>query len=1698
MMKQNIRKWMGVLFFLAVFAGVVFGVLPGTGVTAEAKTIDFEDLQPGYVEDDGKTIIAKNGDVLTGELGSTYILKIAAPDDNNPTVTVTLSGVKIAPGTSSSTACPGIECLGNATILLKGDNTVKGTYTGNKIAYPGIIVAPGSTLIINQVESGGTLNVTGGGLKQTGPGGTRERYAAAIGGGCDKDNPDNLKCGNIIINGGTIIADNTPNNRYAAAIGGGFTGSCGDITINGGNVTATSSYNAGIGGGKNETASCGNITITGGTVTARGYTGIGGGVDEGANCGNITISGGEVTATGTSFTGIGAGTRGNCGNISISEGTITATGAYTGIGGGGYETATCGKITISGGIVTAKSTADNATNGAGIGGGGSNAQSSVSGACGDIEITGGTVYATAEGRNAAGIGCGKSSSCGNITITDGVTKVVATKGSPSKDSIGSSSGRSCSSVTIGDIKYWDGNNYLNGGDTYLTRKVLVYPEPKLTIEAPTFNDAYVDYEERVAKAIKITNDGSGDAVIKTIELVPNDGNFILNTTDGKTIASGATDETYTIHPKKGLPVRKDPDNQSVIPYEAAIKITCEDGTVTTADVSFKVKPAPINISSVAVAGVTDPVAGETLDTDASTTTSNVSLSTVSWNPADTTAESATKYTASVIVTPADGYGFNSSTTATFNGKNVTPDLNEDGTLTVSYTFPGSVTKPVIPSAVYTGSPQTATVPESTLYTVTTNDGGTIVGDYDVVLTLTDSDNYQWSTTIEAAVTLTFSITKASNSISNLQITGWAYQGTPNLPSATASFGTPTFKYCGSDGVYSDTVPSTVGTWYVKAYVAGTDNYDAAESDPVSFEITAIEDPGVIASSAEVFRGGTLALTDFVTDNIGDVTLTITDSDAKGCSISGTTFTAGDTPCTLSVSVSIAATDNTTAKSGTVVVTVKDKTARALNVSMAGTPYVYGTDIPDPTHDAPTTGLTIGPVITYTGREETTYGPSTVKPADIGDYTVTVTAEDSTTAYSGSADFSITAKSISGATVTVSGDYPYTGNPIVPESGNVSVVLGGGMLTYETDYTYTASDNVDIGVNTATVTVTGTGNYTGTTTGKFTIRKQDNPATFVLTGAVKKGGNTLDLSEKVTLNGATGNVVFAFATGTDTLGCSLVGSTLTSGTETGTVSVTVTVGEDDIHLASDTKTISITITDKDAQDLAFASDSLEKAYGDAPFTNELSGAQTTVTYSIVTNPDTGVASIDENSGEVTILGVGTATVTATAAETLDYASATASYSVTIGKSAITITADNKTMVYGETEPDLTATITGTVGETKPVYTLSRDEGSTVGTYEIKVLVGEGNEYYNITPVNGTFTISEASKEDLDKAITEAEEYYEEIKDQYPTIAEELKKAINEAKQTASNPNVTAEEIAEELQKLKDEVGKAEEDVKKQDDQEAADKVKDLIDALPKAEDVTLDDEDAITEAQKAYDELTDDQKKLIDEETLKKLTDAEEALEALKDKEKKDQEAADKVKDLIDALPKPEDVKQTDAEAIEAARKAYDALTEDQKKLISAETLKHLTDAEEALKGKTVTYVAYEGEGGEYTKGSDGTLTFVFKRSEEDESTFDHFFGVTYNGEPLVRDKHYTAKAGSVIITLDHDFLEGLETGEHTITAVFDDGLADAHFTVISKAEPTPTPKPKPVPKTGDSAPLGLWLGLILVGLIGLGTFIALRRRTQKK
>ncbi|HCY50329.1 MAG TPA: hypothetical protein DHU79_08725, partial [Clostridiales bacterium] len=140
--------------------------------------------------------------------------------------------------------------------------------------------------------------------------------------------------------------------------------------------------------------------------------------------------------------------------------------------------------------------------------------------------------------------------------------------------------------------------------------------------------------------------------------------------------------------------------------------------------------------------------------------------------------------------------------------------------------------PTVAAKVYTGSKLTATIAESEGYTVVTNEGGTDVGEYDVVLKLSDETKYEWAkpdADDATRVTLKFAVTKATNEITALALDGWTFGETANIPTAAAKFGTPTFTYgATADGEFSETVPTAAGNYFVKATVAATANYDGAE------------------------------------------------------------------------------------------------------------------------------------------------------------------------------------------------------------------------------------------------------------------------------------------------------------------------------------------------------------------------------------------------------------------------------------------------------------------------------------------------------------------------------------------------------------------------------------------------------------------------------------------------------------------------------------------------------------------------------------------------------------------------------------------------------------------------------------------------------------------------------------------------------
>ena len=215
--------------------------------------VDLSKLTADYTVKDGYT--------LTGILPSDG-WKITIAD--GATVTLWSADITSIPNDESHKYA-GITCAGNVTLILFGDNKVKGGYED----YPGIFAAENSTLTIK-----GTGSLT------------------------------------------------ASSNKYGAGIGGGNEISCGNIEIQGGNITATCAYySAGIGSGYNQ-ASCGNITITGRTVEATGgYGGAGIGSATGAVCGAITIASSVTSVTATkgseSPNSIGAGHVAQCGTVTI-------------------------------------------------------------------------------------------------------------------------------------------------------------------------------------------------------------------------------------------------------------------------------------------------------------------------------------------------------------------------------------------------------------------------------------------------------------------------------------------------------------------------------------------------------------------------------------------------------------------------------------------------------------------------------------------------------------------------------------------------------------------------------------------------------------------------------------------------------------------------------------------------------------------------------------------------------------------------------------------------------------------------------------------------------------------------------------------------------------------------------------------------------------------------------------------------------------------------------------------------------------------------------------------------------------------------------------------------------------------------------------------------------------------------------------
>ena len=165
-----------------------------------------------------------------------------------------------------------------------------------------------------------------------------------------------------------------------------------------------------------------------------------------------------------------------------------------------------------------------------------------------------------------------------------------------------------------------------------------------------------------------------------------------------------------------------------------------------------------------------------------------------------------------------------------------------------------------------------------------------------------------------------------------------------------------------------------------------------------------------------------------------------------------------------------------------------------------------------------------------------------------------------------------------------------------------------------------------------------------------------------------------------------------------------------------------------------------VVDKAVQNVTVNGIVTEKTYGDDGFTvvatpDNASGLNNFTFASSNTN----VATIDAN-GNVVINNAGTTTISVKEAGNADYAPFEKSWTLTIKKLPITITADNKTKKIGQNDPQLTSQLSiNPIGFDTIAVTLEREAGEAVGTYAITAKKITGADNYEVTFVPGEFKI-----------------------------------------------------------------------------------------------------------------------------------------------------------------------------------------------------------------------------------------------------------------------------------------------------------------------------------------------------------------------
>lgn len=566
---------------------------------------------------------------------------------------------------------------------------------------------------------------------------------------------------------------------------------------------------------------------------------------------------------------------------------------------------------------------------------------------------------------------------------------------------------------------------------------------------------------------------------------------------------------------------------------------------------------------------------------------------------------------------------------------------------------------------------------------------------------------------EASGTLTIKIIDKNTDANTLQIDVPAtvtYGDTvsPSVgESKPAGAGDVTFKFFDKDGNQVSDQPFPVGKYKVTASCEDADTIYTAEKE---FEVVAREltEENVTFGENLVYTGNELTQT--VTVTVGGKELT-KDTDYTVTGLTGTE--PGSYP------VTVTGTGNYTGE-----------VTKSFEIAKADISSATISDIDSPVGY---TGTAYEPevTVTFNGTElalDTDYTVAYTNNVNAGEATVTITGTG--THFKGSVEkhFTITAADLSGCTFAPIADVTYNTKAHTPE---VTVAISGRTLEADKDYTVSYASNVNAG--TATVTVTGKGNFTGSANTTFTIAKADlNLSVYTISSLCTETEvktSTLPSNFFLADETETGFSIALTAAGGDAIftqepavvdGENMITYQLNGGTGEATFNVTVTPVSSDYKAG--TYDLKIQAYDKTNVSNRIVFESGSAVYTGSGIKYEkatIAGHSSGMRYTYAPDVATG-ATLDAAALPLT---VGTYTVTATYSDASSYGYKTATFTITKATPAGT-PAYTKIETSGKTLADTKLT----VGTIRPAGTIAWD-------LPLTTVLKDGKEYaWTFTPTD----------------------------------------------------------------------------------------------------------------------------------------------------------------------------------------------------------------------------------------------------------------------------------------------------------------------------------------------------------------------------